>query len=118
MNLSFRFRRAERLKGRVEIKQVFARGRVVSCPGAKLFVLKNELPVNRIVFTLSRKYGNAVQRNYARRLSREAYRFIRDNLCTGYDLVLLVYPGKDSLPLRAGQLRVLFSKMNMLMEVT
>ncbi len=26
MNLSFRFRRAERLKGRVEIKQVFARG--------------------------------------------------------------------------------------------
>jgi ribonuclease P protein component len=81
-----------------------------------LFCLKNELPLNRIVFTLSRKYGNAVQRNYARRLSRESYRIIRDRLCTGYDLVLLVYPGKDSLSLRENQLNVLFSKMNMLME--
>jgi ribonuclease P protein component len=95
---------------------VFARGKVVSCPGAKLFCLKNELPLNRIVFTLSRKYGNAVQRNYARRLSRESYRLIRDNLCTGFDLVLLVYPGRDSLLIRRKQLDELFSKMNMLME--
>jgi ribonuclease P protein component len=87
-----------------------------------LFVLKNEFahrnaPLNRIVFTLSRKYGNAVQRNYARRLSREAYRLIRDQLSTGYDLVLLVYPGRDSLSLRAEQLNMLFSKINMLMEI-
>ncbi len=80
-----------------------------------MFCLKNELPFNRVVFTLSRKYGNAVQRNYARRLSRESYRFIRDRLCTGYDLVLLIYPGRDSLSLREDQLNVLFSKMHMLM---
>jgi ribonuclease P protein component len=82
-----------------------------------LFCLKNEQPLNRIVFTLSKKYGNAVQRNYARRLSRESYRLIRDRLCTGYDLVLLIYPGRDLLSLRAEQLNMLFSKIDMLMEI-
>jgi ribonuclease P protein component len=70
----------------------------------------NGLPHNRIVFTFSRKYGNAVKRNRSRRLGREAYRYIRNELKTGYDLVLLVYPGNDTFAGRQKQLRVLFSK--------
>ena len=56
----------------------------------KLFFLANELPYNRIAFTFIRKYGNAVERNRARRLSREAYRLMKGDLKTGYDLVLLI----------------------------
>jgi ribonuclease P protein component len=88
----FRFTRGERLKGRDEIRAAFKRGKVVSCPGAKLFVLKNGLPGNRIAVTFARKFGNAVQRNRARRISREAYRLTGNRLKTGFDLVLLVYP--------------------------
>jgi ribonuclease P protein component len=112
----FRFRRKERLKGRDEIRNVFKRGKVVSCPGAKLFILKNELPHNRIAFTFARKFGNAVERNRARRLSREAYRLLRNTLKPGFDLVLLIYPGKDVFTIRMEQLGILFSRAGMISD--
>jgi ribonuclease P protein component len=87
-----RFRRQEHLKRRVEITRVFKKGRAVVCPGAKLFFLVNGMSHNRIVITFARKYGNAVRRNRARRTSREAYRLMKKELRTGYDLVLLIYP--------------------------
>jgi ribonuclease P protein component len=107
---SFRLTRAERLKKREEIQQVFSQGRRVSCPGAKLFILKNGLDINRIAFTFARKYGNAVQRNRSRRLSREAYRLSGASLRRGFDFVLLVYPGGDLFQNRTRQLAALFSK--------
>ena len=112
----FRFRREERLKGRDEIREVFNRGRPVACSGAKLFVLANELPHNRLAVTFARKFGNAVERNRARRVSREAYRLTRNGLKTGFDLVLLVYPGKDFLAARMEQLRVLCTKAGIFVD--
>ena len=107
---AFRFPRKEKLKGRNEIREVFNRKRHFSCPGAKLFTLCNGLPHNRIAFTFSRKFGNAVERNRSRRLSREAYRQLRNKLQKGYDLVLLVQPGRDVFPVRGDQLKELFSR--------
>ena len=108
--LNYRFPRKERLKGRNEIREVFNRKKGVSCLGARLFTLRNGLSYNRIAFTFSRKYGNAVERNYSRRLSREVYRLLRNGLRKGYDLVLLVYPGNDAFSVRMEQLRELFSR--------
>jgi ribonuclease P protein component len=112
-----RFRRRERLKKRDDITRVFKKGRSVTCPGAKLFYLENGLPHNRIAFTLARKYGNAVERNRARRLGREAYRLLKRGAETGYDLVLLVYPQVEDgrpkklfLSRRMRQLKSLFVK--------
>lgn len=124
-----RFRRYERLKRRDDINRAFKKGRSVTCPGAKLFYCNNGLLYNRIVFTFTRKFGNAVARNRARRLGREAYRLIRDGIKTGYDLAVLVYPEARMLPggaadernaaekpvrpglsLRMKQLNALFSK--------
>jgi ribonuclease P protein component len=116
-----RFGRQERLKRREDISRVFKKGRSVICPGAKLFYVDNGLPHNRIVFTFARKFGNAVERNRARRLGREAYRYVRGGLKTGYDLALLVYPAekpgaaagkpeKPGLSRRMRQLQALFSK--------
>ncbi|MDR2479039.1 MAG: ribonuclease P protein component [Treponema sp.] len=88
---SFRFRPEEHLKGRIEIRDVFRRGKQFCCRGAKLFVLKNSVSHNRICFTFSRGFGNAVARNRARRLGREAYRHLRPSLRGGHDLILLMY---------------------------
>ena len=105
-----RFPRKEKLKGNDEIREVFSRKRSFSCAGAKLFLLCNRLPFNRIAFTFPRKFGNAVERNRSRRLSREAYRQFRSQLQKGYDLVLLVYPGRDVFSVRLDQLTELFSR--------
>jgi ribonuclease P protein component len=112
------FRRWERLKKRDDITRVFKKGRSVTCPGAKLFYFNNGLPHNRIAFTFARKYGNAVERNRARRLGKEAYRLLKRDVETGYDLVLLVYPQaaedgrpqKPCLSRRMRQLTSLFAK--------
>jgi ribonuclease P protein component len=93
---SLRFTREEHLKGRNDIREVFGRGKRFGCRGAKLFVLKNDLPHNRICFTCSRGYGNAVERNRAKRLGREAYRHLRPRLSGGSDVILLVYPDSET----------------------
>jgi ribonuclease P protein component len=114
-----RFRREEHLKRRTELTRVFKKGRVTNCPGIKLFFLANGLPHNRIVITFVRKYGNAVQRNRARRLGREAYRLMKGTLKTGYDLVFLVYPGLpavNTLAERTQQLKTLFRKAGLWLE--
>jgi ribonuclease P protein component len=127
---SFRFEREERLKGRSEIGVVFRQGRRVSSrflgSNVKLFVRKNTLQQNRICFTFSRGYGNAVKRNRVRRLEREAYRHVKCRLIPGYDLVLLVYPagkfpceekadtGMETAQARIKQFESLFAKAGLL----
>ena len=116
LDARFRFTREERLKNRDRIQLLFKRGRAVSHSGVKLFLLENELPINRIVFTFARKYGNAVERNRSRRFSREVYRRLRPRLVTGFDMALLVYPGKDNYIGRSDQLHTLFKKAGLLIE--
>ena len=113
---SFRFKREERLKGREIIKVVFGKGRRIGCRGAKLFVLKNNLPGNRICFTFSRGFPGAVERNRVKRLGREAYRSLKPRIKGGYNLILLVYPDNPEKAFtgRRGQLEYLFSKAGLL----
>jgi ribonuclease P protein component len=112
----FRLKRDERLKRRDEIRAVFNRREAVSCSGARLFRLKNGLERNRIAFTFARRFGNAVERNRSRRVGREAYRLLKNRLESGYDLVLLVYPGRDFLADRIDQLETLFARAGLLAE--
>ena len=105
------FPRAERLKKSAAITAVFRSGTSVSRTGAKLFLKRNGLSHNRIAFVFSRKFGNAVKRNRARRLGREAWRFLRGTLKTGYDMALLVYPDENAVfATRYAQLAALFDK--------
>lgn len=77
-------------------------------------MLANALPYNRIAFTFPRKFGNAAARNRSRRLSREVYRLLRNELRQGYDLVLLVYSNRDVFSARMNQLKELFSRAGLL----
>lgn len=111
-----RFSKNDRLKRSSEIQNVFRKGKKYSCDGAKLFVLSNELGRKRIVFTFPRGYGNAVERNFSRRLSREAYRLIKKYVLDGFDLTVLIFPGQDSFKKRIEQITYLIRKAGLWSE--
>ena len=110
------FKRDERIKNPADFKKLFKSGKKIRIPGAKLFYLENNLGMNRVGFPLIRGYGNAVERNLSKRYSREVYRLLKAHLNTGYDILVLVYPGTDSFSTRCVQFRTLFIKVGLLKE--
>jgi ribonuclease P protein component len=114
LHVANKFSRKERIKSAIEIRNLFKNGKRIGISGAKLFYLENKIGYNRICFTLPHGYGNAVQRNASKRYSREAYRFVKTFLNTGYDLLLLVYPGNDSFSTRCVQIRTLCDRAGLI----
>jgi ribonuclease P protein component len=84
-----RFRKHEHLRSPREFQQVYDRRRSVSDAAFIVYARENSLACSRVGFSVSRKYGGAVQRNRLRRLLREAYRLTRAELPTGLDLVFI-----------------------------
>ena len=110
------FRKLEHIKHPADIQRLFKQGKKVSVNGAKLFFMLNDKNINRIGFPLPRGYGNAVERNRSRRYSRETYRFFKSRLNTGYDMLLLVFPGNDSFLSRCEQFKTLCKKAGLLKD--
>lgn len=77
-----------RLRQAAEFERVRAVGRAWRHPLVMLSAAPNGLPHNRYGFVTSKRIGNAVQRNRARRLLREATRHLHNGrLKTGWDVV-------------------------------
>lgn len=110
------FKRNERIKNPDDFKRLFKDGKKTNISGVKLFLMENGTDMNRIGFSLSRGYGNAVQRNLSKRYSREVYRLLKAHLNTGYDMIVLVYPGKDSFHSRYAQFQLLFRNAGLIKE--
>ena len=72
-----------------EFRRVWSEGRSWGHSLFILWALPNDLNRVRIGITASRKVGNAVERNRARRLLREAARHLYGHVITGWDLVLV-----------------------------
>ncbi|MBB3882109.1 ribonuclease P protein component [Acetobacter oeni] len=85
------FPHSARLKKRSQFLAVAARARKAPAPGLVLQALRrdDDEPA-RIGFTVTKKVGNSVARNRARRRLREALRVVeRDMGLEGFDLVLI-----------------------------
>ena len=54
-----------------------------------MYILKNAQEYSRIGISVSKKVGNSVVRHRITRLIRESYRLNKDDIATGYDIVVV-----------------------------
>lgn len=82
-------KRIKTLKKNYEFKNVLSRGKFYIGKQISIYILKNNKKTNVIGIAVSTKQCGAVLRNRIKRLIRENYILIKDNLKQGYDIVFL-----------------------------
>jgi ribonuclease P protein component len=83
------FRKAEHLRRPADFRRVYERRRSASDAWLLVYARENGLPQLRLGLSVSRKVGQATQRNRLRRLYREAFRLTRSDMPVGLDLVVI-----------------------------
>lgn len=69
--------------------RLYKKGKCIVLREMVIYVRKNHLPYNRLGITAGKKIGNAVKRNRARRVIRQAYRENEINMPVGIDIVIV-----------------------------
>ena len=77
------------LRKQADFDALYKKGKSVGDRFVVVIYYKNGLDHNRIGFLASKKVGNSVMRNRARRLMKESFRMITDELSQGYDIVII-----------------------------
>jgi ribonuclease P protein component len=77
------------LKTNSDFKRIYNRGKSFISAGVVVYVTRNGTGYNRIGLTVGKKIGNAVKRNRAKRVMREAFIQFESRLKNGYDIVLV-----------------------------
>ncbi len=80
----------ERITIQNEILEVFNKGRKFSDKYIKIFIFNNDRGYVRFAVTINKKFGNAVQRNRAKRHLRELFRLNKDLYGQGFDIIFFI----------------------------
>ena len=76
------------LKSNTDFRRAYGRGKAYTNPALVTYVVRNRAGICRIGITTSKKIGNAVERNRARRVIRAAY-LAQGEIQGGYDIVFV-----------------------------
>ena len=79
----------EVLSGKKNFSLVYNKGKSVGDIYVVVFYKKNDTGSCRLAFLASKKVGNAVKRNRARRLMKEGFRNLKDMNLDGYDIIFI-----------------------------
>ena len=96
----FLFPKNERLLNSKDFVNLNRLGKRFHAGHFTLILAENGLGISRLGITVSRKIGNAVTRNRAKRFIREFYRHHKDSFPQGYDIIVAARKGAGNLDLR------------------
>ena len=82
-------RKIKTLKKNYEFQNVLSKGKFYIGKQITIYVTKNKLKSNVIGIAISTKTCDAVRRNRIKRLIRENYKLIKNDLYTGYNIFFL-----------------------------
>ena len=77
------------LRNKKDMSSIYKRGKSIGDRCVVLFYKKNGLPYSRKAFLASKKVGKSVVRNRARRLMKESYRSLEEQIPAGYDMIFI-----------------------------
>lgn len=79
----------EVLRNNSDFAAIYRRGKSIGDRFVVVFLKKNNLDYNRLAFLASKKVGNSVQRNRARRLMKESFRKMNITDINGHDIIFV-----------------------------
>jgi ribonuclease P protein component len=77
------------LKKSNDFSKVYKKGKFNASKFIVLYCLKNGLDENRLGIVITKKIGKSVKRNRIRRIIKENYRLLENEVKIGYDLVFV-----------------------------
>ncbi len=79
----------EKITRNGDFQRAYKKGKSTVTPSVVVYVRRNYTKKTRIGVTTSKKIGNAVKRNRARRVIVAAYEKLAEKMPTGYDIVFV-----------------------------
>jgi ribonuclease P protein component len=83
--------RRERIGKGTEIRALLSSAAKVEAGGLRMAHRTNGSAVTRMAVVVSRGCGGAVKRNREKRITREAWRSLKDRVAPGHDVVFVVH---------------------------
>ena len=77
------------LKKNYDFKNVLNKGKFYRGKHVTIYITENKENVNKIGIAISKKLAKATKRNRLKRLIRESYRLIKNQLKQGYNIVFI-----------------------------
>ncbi|MBQ6150646.1 MAG: ribonuclease P protein component [Mogibacterium sp.] len=77
------------LRKQSDFARVYKQGKSKGGRFAVILYRRNGLKYTRTAFVSSKKVGNSVERNRSRRLMKAAYRAVKTNVKSGYDIIFV-----------------------------
>ena len=78
------------LKKNSDFQNVYVKGKSKANRYLVMYVAQNNLSINRLGISVSKKVGNSVVRHHLTRLIRESYRLNKDMFNSSLDIVVVV----------------------------
>ena len=86
----------ESLKSNTDFRHVYGEGKVKANKYLIMYKIGNDLTINRLGISVSKKVGNSVIRHRLKRLIKESYRLHEKMFNSGLDIVVIARKGSDA----------------------